>query len=390
MPQRVGRPATMRIVNRTVVLRAIREHAPVSRAEIARLTSISPPTVSAIVGDLIREGLVDERELGASDVGRPPRALAFSERTFQVGCNLSTSHALEIGLVSLRHELLDTESIPYEDPHPDPLAMVDLVADYVQRSEAMGGKVRAIGVGAPGVTDVETGRIRWAPALGWRDVELAKLLRERFALPVVVDNDVNLGLVGEVHRGAAMQARNVVFMSFQDGVGGAILIDGRVYRGRGGAGEVGYLVTGPPGRADFRPFGFTERRLVDLLLDECVARGVAVPRDTLQTQALVKLLLDEEGRLTLSTETRGALAETISAALASVSALLDPDVIVLTGWIEHLGNAFLNRIDEALPRLVASTPPVRHSLLGPAAVIVGAAISADRVSMESAEVVGPA
>lgn len=377
----------MRVINRTVVLRSIREHAPISRAEIARLTSISPPTVSAIVGDLIREGLVDEHEVGWSDGGRPPRRLAFSEQAFEVGCDLSTSNILQVGVMSLHHELLDAESIPYEDAHPDPLSIVEFVADYVGRqSESRGGKARAVGVGAPGVTDVESGRIRWAPALGWRDVELATLLRERLGMPVVVDNDVNLALIGEVNRGAARQARNAVFMSFRDGVGGAVLIDGRLYRGRGGAGEVGYLVTGPHRDGDFRPFGFTEQRFFDLLAAECVARGIDVSRHSLQTQALAKLLA-EDGELTLSNETRVALVETLSAALASVTALLDPEVIVLTGWIERLGNAFLSAVEDALRRLVASAPSVRNSLLGSDAVMVGAAISADRASIESAEVV---
>ena len=73
-------------------------------------------------------------------------------------------------------------------------------------------------MGAPGATDVATGIVQWAPNLGWRDVHLAELVSRRLDIPTVVDNDVNLALVGEVNQGVAAQAEHAVLISFRDGV----------------------------------------------------------------------------------------------------------------------------------------------------------------------------
>jgi glucokinase len=379
----------MRIVNRTLVVEAIRRHAPISRADIARLTSISAPTVSSIVSDLIASGLVRDAQSTESEGGRPPRLLTFSERAFYVGCDLSTSKVMRVGLVNLNYEVVDVQSVAYEDATPDPALIVDLLAQYVEREAAARGGIQAVGIGAPGVTEVEIGKVRWAPTLGWRDVELAQLLTARLKLPVVVDNDVNLALIGEVNQGAASRAKDAVFVSFRDGVGGAILIDGRLYRGRGGAGEVGYLVTGEAHAQapDFRAFGFTERRIFDLLAAECRAQGIDASRYDLETQALASLLLTAGGDLVLSAEARASLIQTIAAGLASISALLDPEAIVLTGWIEALGQDFLADVARAVGAFVSPVPLLRYSELGPVAVIAGAAISAGLAATEVAEVV---
>jgi predicted NBD/HSP70 family sugar kinase len=380
-------PSTMRMVNRTLVMRSIRERAPVSRAQIARLTSMSAPTVSAIVNDLIAEGLVDEVVATASEGGRPPRLLTFSDEVFYVGCDLSTSNVATLGLMTLSDVVIHSESVRYEDGAADPLYIGRVIRDYAKRqAEARHGRIWAVGIGVPGVTDVESGHVRWAPTLGWRDVDLKALLEARLEVPVVVDNDVNLALIGEVNQGAANQAQRAVFVAFEDGVGGAILIDGRLYRGGGGAGEVGYLVTGAAGNADFRPFGFMEQRLFDILASECRTRGIDVSLYHMQTQALANLLLLDEDSRPLSSKTRSRVVEAVAAALASIAALLDPETIVLTGWIVYLGDTFLGEIQSALRRLVDSAPPLRHSKLGPLAVVVGAAIEARRASTESAQV----
>jgi glucokinase len=381
-------PSTMRMVNRTLIMRSIRERAPVSRAQIARLTSISPPTVSAIVNDLIAEGLVDEVIATESEGGRPPRLLTFSDQVFYVGCDLSTSNVAALGLMTLSDVAVHTESVRYDDDAPDPLFIGRVIRDYAQRqAEARHGRISAVGIGVPGVTDVESGHVRWAPTLGWRDVDLKTMLEAQLGVPVVVDNDVNLALLGEVNQGAANQAQRAAFVAFQDGVGGAILIDGRLYRGGGGAGEVGYLVTGVAGHADFRPFGFMEQWLFDVLASECRDRDIDVSLYHMQTQALANLLLLGEDSRPLSSKTSRRVVEAVAAALASIVALLDPETIVLTGWIVYLGERFLGEIQLALQRLVASAPPLRYSKLGPLAVIVGAALEARRASTESAHVV---
>lgn len=386
----MGTPSTLRLLNRTMVFEAIRTHAPVSRAEIARLTSISAPTVSSIVADLLKDGYLRELPDASSDGGRPPRLLVFSEDVAYVGCDLSTSNTMRVGFVNLSDEVTSARSLDYHGESPDPEHLVELLAGEIDAwlgDHGVGGQIRGIGVGAPGATDVTTGVVHWAPNLGWREVHLAELVSYRLGIPTVVDNDVNLALVGEVNQGVASQAKHAALVSFRDGVGGAVLIDGRLYRGRGDAGEVGYLVTSWPGAEPVHSFGATERRIAELLAAECEAKGLDAASLGQETTALVSLLLTDDGELVLRPNTKRALIRVVASQLASIVALLDPEVIVLSGWIENLPKNTLVELEEAIDQLVPSVPPLRLSELGFTATIAGAGISAHRASTELTSVI---
>jgi glucokinase len=388
---RLGRPSTMRVVNRTIVADAIREHAPLSRADVARLTAISAPTVSAIVAELIRDGLVRELSEEPSQIGRPPRLLVFNENAFYIGCDLSISKTVRIGLVSANDKVSDVQALKYEVSSPKAEYIADLIAGYVHELTHQRSHVRllGLGVGAPGVTDIEAGLVRWAPTLGWREVPFTDLLSARLDIPVIVDNDVNLALIGEVNQGAARRAQHAIFVAFSDGVGGAVLMDGRLYRGRGEAGEVGYMVTDTFGpRDDLRSFGSTERRIFRLLANECTRVGISTDGLEWQTATVANLLVANDGNLRLTQDTRAALIDTIAAALASMTALLNPEVVVLAGWIEHLGYELLLELETKLQRLVPTTPTLRFSELGLTATIVGSAISIRHASTESTHIMG--
>jgi predicted NBD/HSP70 family sugar kinase len=386
----MGTASTLRLLNRTVVFEAIRSQAPVSRAEIARLTSISAPTVSSIVSDLLQEGYVRELPPASSDGGRPPRLLAFSEDIAYVGCDLSTANTMRVGFVNLSDEVTSARSIDYHRDSPDPEHLVELLAAEAEtwmREHSDEGRINGIGVGVPGATDLTTGVVQWAPNLGWREVPLTELISRRLGVPSLVDNDVNLALVGEVNRGAATQARHAALVSFRDGVGGAILVDGRLYRGRGDAGEVGYMVTGTPQARRVHSFGSTERRIAELLAADCEALGHDVSSLWQETTALVSRLLSDHGELVLRRRTNEELIAVIASLLASIVALLAPEVIVLSGWIENLPKAVLGELEDALDCLVPRVPPLRLSELGFTATITGAAISAHRASTELASVI---
>ncbi len=380
-----GRPAAMRILNRTIVMDTIREHGAMSRADISRLTSISAPTVSAIVSDLIVEGLIREQGRSKSSLGRPGRLLAFNEGASYVGCDLSVRGTVQLGLVNLHDHIVEVRSLEYESISPEPHDIVEAIARYVER--VADGGVRGVGVGSPGVIDLERGLVRWSPALGWDNVPLAELLRSRLSIPVVVDNDVNLALLGEVSQGAASEARHAVLVVFTDGIGGALLINGEVYRGSGAAGEIGYVVTnvGAPHPGP-RPFGLVERRVFDLLAGECKSAGFDTAGMQRGMSSLVNVLLSETGQIKLSAGTRESLLDTLGSALASVSAMLDPEVIVLSGWVRQLGDCLLPQLGARLA-LTPNRPSLRFSDLGPIAAVVGGAVSARRATTEALHMV---
>jgi len=317
--------------------------------------------------------------------------LTFNDNAFYVGCDLSRSKIVRIGLVSLSDEVSNVHVVEYESSSPTPEAIADLIAGCVEDLAHQRGHahILGLGVGVPGVTDVGAGLVRWAPTLSWREVPFAGCLSARLDMPVIVDNDVNLALIGEANQGAARRAQHAMFIALSDGVGGAVLIDRRLYRGRGEAGEVGYLLTDTflP-HDDFRSFGSTERQIFELLAEECRRAGIGIDGLEWQTATLASLLVADDGTLRLTQETRTALINMIAAVLASTTALLDPEVVVLAGWIENLGGDLLLELGTNLQRLVPTTPTLRFSELGPIATIVGGAFSVRSASTESTHIIG--
>lgn len=111
-----------------------------------------------------------------------------------------------------------------------------------------GNHVRALGIGAPGPLDAATGLVYFAPNLNWHNVPMKDLLQEALGLPVQVDNDANLAALGEQVYGAGQGTRDMVYITVSTGVGGGLILDGRIYHGTGGgAGEVGHTTVDPHG-----------------------------------------------------------------------------------------------------------------------------------------------
>lgn len=387
---RPGTPESMRDVNRTLVLSAIQRRGPISRAELVRLTSISGPTVSAIVAQLIADRLIREAGEGESGGGRPPRLLAIDESVAFVGCDLSSARAVRLALVNLGYEMFGAEDVKYTSRSATPARIAQRVADYIAKMAARHSalQIRGIGVGAPGVTESATGTIRWTPTLAWRDVPFADILSDRTGLAVVVENDVNLALLAEVNQGAAQDAQHAVLIAFSEGIGGAVLVDGNLYRGRAAAGEIGALVTGRPRRDDdLQQFGFTEQRLADVLLEECERRRIATT-GLGRELAMLAGRLSDGGVLQLSARPRRQLMEFVSAAVSSVAAILDPETIVLSGWVERLGPAWLEDLQAAVQKLVPTPPPIRFSELNSRAVLIGAGLMVSRVAIEETHLIG--
>ena len=118
-----------------------------------------------------------------------------------------------------------------------------LVEDAVDSARRKWAHVRAVSFGAPGAVDPERGIVHRAPNLGWTNVALGPRLREFLGVPILVENDVNVGVIGEHALGAAKGAQDVVGVFVGTGIGGGIICRGKLYEGgRGAAGEVGHIV----------------------------------------------------------------------------------------------------------------------------------------------------
>jgi predicted NBD/HSP70 family sugar kinase len=381
--KRSATASLMRKLNCSAVLDLIREQSPIARSEIARQLNMSIPTVMRVIDDLFADDLV--RWSGDSQVsgGRPRTLLEFNGHAYAViGLDLGGAQ-LYGTLADLCGSIQDEICVPLEsaDPVHSLEQVCGLVEDLLSRPRPAGQIVRGIGVGAPGVTLSNQGVVTWAPSLGWRDLPLRDILQQRFGLPVVVENDVNLAAIGEYGFGAARGATSAVCIAIGTGIGSGIVIDGKIYRGyRQSAGEVGYLPPAIPYLArSYDSFGALEgiasatglqqraRRALESSSGQFQSADLSaegVFEAALQGESWAQQLLDET-------------VDYLSLAVAAVSAILDPQVIVLGGAIlraarglapDLLIEPILSRLEGVLP----SRPNLVGSQLGSRAAVMGA------------------
>jgi predicted NBD/HSP70 family sugar kinase len=226
-----------------------------SRADLTRLTGLNRSTVGALATDLARAGLVLEHEPVGRGVGRPsivvsPNGPSVFALAFDLRVERTVAAVVQLGgTVVHRHDVRHLRPDPTPDDvlgHIEEMA-TEFLADAPTCSVCLG-----IGLAIPGVVRHSDGLVRFAPNMAWVDVPIAAALAGRMggSLTVTVGNDADLGAIAEHLRGAAADAPNAVFLSGQVGVGGGIILDGRLMVGTGGyGGEVGHMVVNPEGRA---------------------------------------------------------------------------------------------------------------------------------------------
>jgi glucokinase-like ROK family protein len=381
LPEQSRQGATAHLVrrlNRSAVLDLIRTGKPIARAEIARKLKMSLPTVMRIVDSLIIEDLVHLSGTIEPSGGRPRPLLEFNANGYGVvGVDLGGTKMYG-ALANLRGEILHEARFPCQDnsAQENLACLVSLIEQLLAQPLPAGMRSRGIGIGVPGVTYSDTGVVSWAPSLGWRDLPLKKLLSERFAMPVLVENDVNLAALGEYGFGAGKAVSSLVCISVGTGIGAGIVIDRAIYRGHNqSAGEVGYL---PPGieflGRSYERFGALESLasgsgIVERARRRLQKQGIPQPGGELSAEDVFNAARSgERWACQIVEET----VDYLSMAIASVSVLLDPEVIVLGGGVARSADILIEPIQQRLVGLVPSLPRILQSPLGYRAAVMGA------------------
>jgi glucokinase-like ROK family protein len=242
---------SIRKVNTSLIMNALRLHAPISRAELAALTHLNRSTVSNIVNVLIDDGLVLEKEAMESKVGRPGIALTLHpEGGAIIGVEIGVGF-ISIILTDFVANILWREYAEVV-PHTDQIEVIskteDLIDQAVSIANAKNLRILGIGLGVPGLVDVQKGMLLFAPNLGWKDVPLRLIFSQRFHLPLYVENEANLGALGEYYFGVGRNVDNFIYLSSGVGLGGGLIINGQLFKGSCGfAGEIGHIQRDPQG-----------------------------------------------------------------------------------------------------------------------------------------------
>jgi glucokinase len=270
------------------------------------------------------------------------------------------------------------------------------VRKVMKKMDADAEDFDALCIGAPGAVDVETGVVHSAPNLGWTDVPLGERLEDDLELPVLVDNDVNIGVLGEHVYGAGKGALNMIGIFVGSGIGGGLVIDGTPHYGwRGVAGEVGHVVVQPRGReCGCGRLGCVEAYASKTAMEAIIREEMEKGRST-----EVFEIMDDKGKEKLTSSVIEASLEAGDALMeeaiqnaqyylglltANLVNVLDPEVVVFGGGVvERLGQDFIDPIGRTarqhyLQREGAEKIRLVPAALGDDAGPIGAAVAARR------------
>ncbi|WP_371371635.1 ROK family transcriptional regulator [Sporomusa aerivorans] len=228
--------------NEGQILNIIRRHGPVSRAEIARSTGLTPPTVATITNKLIDAQLVMDNKIGESSGGRRPLLLTVNPAAGQVIIIHIRSFKMIGYVVDAAFGVHFEHTVSIRDCNQ--AAVLDLIQQLIDECRYRASlPPQAIGVVVRGPVRVREGISVFAPNIGWKNVPLKYIIEEKNRLPVFVENDANILAYGEYYFGEAKDANSLVLLKVAHGIGGGIMFNGALYRGiTGSAGEVGHTV----------------------------------------------------------------------------------------------------------------------------------------------------
>ena len=362
--------------NKIMILNVIRNKRPISRADIAKITGMSPTSVGRIVSELEEIGLIKETELFSNGVGRKAMLLDIDAKSvLNVGVYLNRD-ITRIGIVDFDGNIIKDETIKYSTSGIAPEVVIDNLADYIEKiineSNVDIKKINGIGIGIPGIIDFKLGKVVFSAQLGWRDIDVASRITKKLNIRTTIDNTVKLKALAESSQKAFEDSHRIVLMSFGSGVGSALVIDGEIFRGNKNiAGEIGHTTVEPNG-----------------MLCECGRRGC------LQTYIADSALIREARKVSDVSSVRDIFdaanrkedwainildmtATYISIAINNVLCMYNPDTVILGGRLIESNPEIIDLINEKCEKYIwdpfKGTFKLVYSKLKNDAVIIGAA-----------------
>ncbi len=343
----LGRPVASTDVRRhnlSLVLRLLRDQGAQSRADLAVATGMTKATTSSLVGDLISRGLACE--VGTSPgqrLGRPATLVDIDgSRIAAVGLELNVG-SISVVVTDVAGRVLVERRAPWGRKATTPAGLLAKVAQEIESTIAGLGpevdQIAGVTIAVPGLVDVENGLVRVAPNLGWRDVPVIDIVRDRLATDVhlALDNEANLGALAEYRRRADTGVDDLVYVLAESGVGGGVVMDGKLFRGSSGyAGEIGHMTI----KYDGIRCGCGSQGCWETVIGLAAVLRLAVPGRA--DELIADERLSPEDKIAIVTErleagdpvALGAMAEIgewMGLGFANLADVFNPEVIVVAG-----------------------------------------------------------
>jgi glucokinase-like ROK family protein len=365
---RTGDQALVRQINLSVIMHQLRENAPISRANLAELTGLNKTTVSSLVYELIQNGFVREVGLESSEEGRGAGRRAVM-LTLDPDAGFIISAEIGVDFISVITTNFAPDIIWKHkekiDPDMGQRLIVDRALALLLKAVAEGQKKSenflGLAVGVPGLVDMETGTLLFAPNLRWKYIPLRSFLENSFDTLIIVDNEANMAALGEIYFGSAQGYQEVLYVSAGVGLGGGIVHNGKVCRGATGfAGEIGHMTVDPQGelcncgnRGCWE--SFVSQRTLFKQIEEAIGRG--------ERSSLAKVLADDISQISVPLVAEAAregdqvalqalenIGGKLGVGIASLVNALNPELVVFGGILSLAGDILLPVIKDELER----------------------------------------
>ncbi|MFI9556840.1 ROK family transcriptional regulator [Nonomuraea endophytica] len=373
-----GTPSLLRAINDRAALQALLERGPLTRPEIGTLTGLSKPTASQLLSRLQDAGLVVLDGIREGLPGRTAEVYRINPAAAYVGALDVTPDRIQARVADITGAVVGEYTLATTRRPAGTL--VERLHAALDGANAP-GRLRRVVIGVQGAMDPTTGRLGFATAKdvpGWLIPDLVPTLAEGLDAPVDVENNVNLVALAEQAHGVARGHGDFVLLWADEGIGMAIVLGGRMHRGAtGGAGEVGYMPT--PGAPTAREAGryanhgyqaLSGGPAVHTLLQSYGVRGSDF------RQAIANATRAAQGSGQRADDARAGLrdvAARLAVGLASITSVIDPALIVLTGGTVLTGGETLRElVEHELHALTTLRPQVRLSTMEGNPVLAGA------------------
>lgn len=372
---RTGDQSLVKKINKSIVFHTIKNKGPVSRAQIAKETGLNKATVSTMVSELIKESFVQEIGSGQSSGGRKPVMLYFNHHAgYSIGIDLGVNYVLGIltdlsgNIIEKTNSKLNTTNI--NDVTAQIFSVIETL--IIKTPESRYGVI-GIGVGVPGQVDPHQS-IQFAPNLKWKNVNLKKMIEDRFSIPAYIENEANAGAYGEQLHGAGKNIANQVYISIGIGIGTGIIINNQMYKGSSGiSGEMGHFTIDSYGRK----CSCGNRGCWELYASESALLNLAEQQKSLGENVELNYIYEEAQNGNPEVlQLLNILGENIGIGIINIINTFNPEVVVIGNRMAQFKNWLANPIerilDERLSIYHKTNTDIRFSALNNFSTALGA------------------
>lgn len=378
-----GNQELVRITNQNLILDLIKEKGVISRADIAKILNLSPPSTSSNISSLLEMDLLTEVGEGASSGGRKPILLELNKNYgFMVGIDMG-GEEIKVSLGNICAEIID--SVYFKPDYNSSgigilINIMSSINGLTARNKIEKKKIKTILIAAPGVYDRTANTFTASRIPGWEDINLIGALETEYNADVLVKNDVSIAALGEYIFGIKKSCRNMLFVNADVGIGAGIIINGELYEGGlGAAGIIRSMAFSKEHLASiYKKNGYLETSVSTVKLIQKIKN---MCRDDKQ---LLELCSGNIERLDLGILKRAyeknhmivrneldRVVDLIALSIGNINTVLNVDTIVLGGKMAILGEYFIISIKRVVGEICSFIPYITYSVLKENSAIYG-------------------